>query len=170
MLLATQLDFSHWEASGLFRRANIGNGSRRQVHDTVRRDDLFWLERDSATLAQQALWNKVESLQVELNQRLFLGINSIEAHYAIYSAGGFYRRHRDAFLNDDSRTVSLILYLNPAWKPADGGQLRIYLADGTHQDIAPVGGTMVCFMSREFDHEVMPSYQIRRSFAGWYKR
>lgn len=82
--------------------------------------------------------------------------------------GAFYRRHLDRFHKDDSRLVSFVLYLNQDWKAADGGRLRIYQED-SHTDIDPVRGTMVCFMSRESEHEVMESFASRYSFTGWFK-
>jgi SM-20-related protein len=34
------------------------------------------------------------------------------------------------FRDDDRRTVSAVVYLNDAWLPEHGGQLRMYLKDG----------------------------------------
>ena len=61
-----------------------------------------------------------------------------------------------------------MLYLNRDWKPEDGGRLRIY-GETSHTDIDPVGGTLVCFMSRESEHEVLESFAGRCSFTGWFK-
>lgn len=52
---------------------------------------------------------------------------------------------------------------------ADGGRLRVY-GGGSHVDVDPGGGTLVCFLSEEKEHEVLPSHAPRISFAGWFKR
>jgi SM-20-related protein len=129
------------------------------VNEGIRRDEIYWLERPHA---------EFEELRLLLNRDLFLGLRSLESHYAYYPPGGFYRRHVDRFRADDARTVSFILYLNENWKPADGGRLRLYLKN-EEVDIDPVGGTLVCFMSGEIEHEVLESRAPRFSYTGWMK-
>lgn len=136
-----------------------GTGKSKIVNEDIRRDKILWREEAPPEL---------EELRVRLNRELFLGLRSIEGHYARYPAGGFYRRHLDRFRADDARTVSFILYLNENWKPADGGRLRLYLKN-EEVDIDPVGGTLVCFMSGEIEHEVLESHAPRFSYTGWMK-
>lgn len=154
--------------NGSFTRA--GTGQDAGVQNAIRRDEIHWIEREnSSPMAQKKIWEKIDSLRQAFNRTLFLGLGEFEGHYASYPVGGFYQRHLDCFHEDDSRTVSLIIYLNKDWQPADGGQLRIYGKDSSH-DIDPKGGTLVCFLSRESEHEVLESHAERNSFSGWFRQ
>jgi SM-20-related protein len=109
-----------------------------------------------------------------LNRELQLGLFELEAHFAAYPPGAFYRRHRDQQTGSNIRVVSCVLYLNSDWKGADdGGQLRLYLdseQSANYQDVPPEGGTLVCFMSERFWHEVLPASRLRLSLTGWFRR
>ena len=146
----------------------VGQGEKKQIQDSIRRDEVCWLERENATPAQKLLWSNFDELKITINRTLFLGLKDFEGHYAAYPAGGFYQRHLDSFTQDQSRTISIVLYLNPNWKKPDGGELRIYKKD-SFIDVEPVAGTLVCFLSREVEHEVLPSATERLSFAGWLR-
>lgn len=173
-LSAARDDFDLTESEGLFHRAGTGQGDGHEVRDDVRRDQIHWLNRDVEKTVQSSLLARFDVLQVALNRTLFLGLSDFECHYASYPEGGFYQRHRDSF--DDaaklgpSRIVSLVLYLNENWKPRDGGKLRVYGAGNSHTDVSPIGGTLVCFMSRETEHEVLLSSASRMSLTGWFRR
>ncbi|MGZ3693944.1 MAG: 2OG-Fe(II) oxygenase [Bdellovibrionota bacterium] len=160
-------DFERNKDDGNFVRAETGQGAGRSLQD-LRRDETHWLSREEQNPAQAELWGKIDSLQTALNRSFFLGIQEFEGHYASYPAGGFYRRHRDSFAHDNSRIVSLVIYLNQAWQESDGGRLRVY-DEASFTDIDPVGGNMVCFFSRESEHEVLESFSGRSSIAGWFK-
>lgn len=168
-LKALTEDLVFRDRAGFFQPAGIGQSAGRQLDASVRRDRILWLESPGGTPAQQALWTRLESLREALNRALLLGLWDFEGHYAVYPEGGFYRRHLDVFRGDDRRAVSLILYLNPAWSAADGGQLRLHLSGGP-VDIEPRGGTLACFLSREVEHEVLPARAERLSFTGWFRR
>jgi SM-20-related protein len=171
--IGSREDLALLQASGQFRRAGVGHGAGFEIRDEVRRDEIHWLDRGDATAAQDILWTELDSLKTAFNRNLFLGLNQFEGHYASYEKGGFYRRHHDSFgdssTEGESRIVSLILYLNENWQPSDGGELRVY-SKTSHTDVAPIGGTLVCFMSRESEHEVLTSTAARLSFAGWFGR
>ncbi len=156
-----------------FRRAGVGHGSKYEILDAVRRDEIHWLDRNCSNAAQDSLWARLDDLKSIFNRSLFLGLDQFEGHYAVYQKGGFYQRHRDSFDDSDlekkTRVVSLVLYLNENWRPIDGGQLRLYSED-SFTDVQPTSGTLVCFMSREAEHEVLQCEAPRLSFAGWYGR
>jgi len=187
----------HWLA-GRFLRAGVGRGSERQIRADVRGDHILWLDESSLTMAQSRYWSEIESLRVELNRELFLGLVSFEAHYAYYPAGAFYRRHIDRFSDSDERTLSISLYLNPDWKEEEGGQLRLYTSESGPRAVAsesfaktldgdslatargtdleaqveifPQAGTLVIFKSDTVPHEVAPAKRERFSLTGWFKR
>ena len=165
-------DLQALQKSGRFHPAGTGKSGARVVNERVRGDEIFWLESPGQNSVQAGLLKCLEALRDSFNQALFLGLKEVEAHYASYPKGGSYTRHLDCFRDrqDDVRVVSFILYLNEDWKVGDGGELRIFMPDATSQDIAPLGGQLVCFMSRDFEHEVLMSNRPRLSLSGWFKR
>lgn len=168
-LTELQNDLMTLKNDGFFRRAGIGHEKKQDVQDTVRRDEIYWLENDGKNLVQAELWNKINILKDEFNKTLFLGLSEFEGHYAHYAAGAYYKKHFDAFQSNNKRIVSFILYLNKEWKSEDGGELRV-IKNSIPMDIAPCGGTLVCFLSNELEHEVLLSHAKRLSFVGWYKQ
>ena len=159
------------DARGEFSDAAIGRHSLQQQNEFVRRDRTFWL--DGSTLAQLRLLEELEQLRVEINRSLFLGLFDLEAHFALYPPGGFYRRHLDAFQADNPRVVSVVVYLTTRWQQAHGGCLRIWPhADAVTPvlDVAPRAGTLVCFLSERIPHEVLAANSDRISIAGWFRR
>lgn len=156
---------------GEFTEAAIGRHSLQQQNEFVRRDRTFWL--DGSTLTQLRLLEEFELLRLEINRSLLLGLFDLEAHFALYPPGGFYRRHLDAFSSDNPRLVSVVLYLNPRWQPAHGGCLRVWAepqAQTVLLDVAPRAGTLVCFLSEHIPHEVLAAHRDRISIAGWFRR
>uniref|UniRef100_A0A915INI0 hypoxia-inducible factor-proline dioxygenase n=1 Tax=Romanomermis culicivorax TaxID=13658 RepID=A0A915INI0_ROMCU len=62
------------------------------------------------------------------------------------------------------RRVTAIYYLNPDWKPEDGGSLRLYPSNGAgaHFDIEPLADNLVLFWSDSRNpHEVLPTFAMR---------
>ena len=104
-----------------------------------------------------------------LNQTLLLGLFSPEGHYAIHPPGAGYRRHCDCFRDDDAR-VLCVLYLNSGWSKQDGGALADAFRRGQQCDVLPIGGTLVCFLSERFEHEVLPAKRERAALTGWFRR
>lgn len=96
-------------------------------------------------------------------------MHELECHYACYAPGTHYARHLDRSPAGSERVVSAILYLNPEWRPGDGGELAIYTGD-REVLVAPRGGTLVTFLSERFEHEVRTARVARRSLTGWYRR
>jgi len=155
--------------AGCFSRAGVGRGSGRQIRDDVRSDHILWLDEGELTPAQSRYRVEIEALREELNRGLFLGLISVEAHYAVYPPGAFYRKHVDRFSDSDERAISYSLYLNSDWKEEDGGQLRLY-AGGQQIEIFPQAGTFVAFRSDNIPHEVAPAKRDRFSLTGWFRR
>jgi SM-20-related protein len=163
--------------------AAIGRAGTRKLEPSLRGDSTHWLDPATRTPAQSAYWSRMDALRIALNRELLLGMDELEAHYALYSAGARYARHRDRFRDDDARVLSSVLYLNADWGDDDGGALRLYLnanpalrnsvssvERGSHVDVIPTGGTLVLFLSAEFEHEVLPARRERLSIAGWFRR
>ena len=158
---------------GEFRRAGIGRGDGRRIRPEVREDCVRWLDPPGATPSERRYFDLMESLRRSVNQELTLGLFGFEAHLALYPPGARYRCHLDQFEDRGDRVLSTSLYLNPDWGPEDEGFLRLYLEEpGSEpfEDMLPVGGTLVCFLSGRFHHEVLPSRRERLSATGWFTR
>jgi len=160
-------------AQGGFRPAGIGRGEALRFKPEVRTDRVYWLDPGRCSGPQRLYLGTLETLRQTLNQTLLLGLFEYAGHFALYPPGTYYRKHLDQFVGMGLRTVTLILYLNPDWEPQDGGQLRIY-CDPRHPDyyeeLLPLGGQLVTFLSARYLHEVMPSRRDRVSITGWLSR
>ena len=169
-LLKEQIDLLN---HGQFTKAAIGKGDQRQVRTEIRSDEVLWMDSTALSPLQAIFWEKVAEVQQVLNRRCFLGLKSFEGHFARYPIGSFYKRHLDQFHAVPHRIVTIILYLNESWTEADGGQLRMYFPqeDGSErmEDVLPLGGRLVVFMSEEIPHEVLPTQKDRISITGWLR-
>lgn len=107
------------------------------------------------------------------------GLRREEVQATCYPAGGArYVRHVDnnASLADDGRRtgrrITCILYANEAWRPGDGGELRLHPTSGagaTAVDVAPLANRFVVFFSDErVPHEVLPARAERFALSIWY--
>lgn len=161
------------QARAELQPAAIGRAGGRHTDASVRGDRTRWFEPDALSAAQTRYWSRMNVLRQALNRALLLGLEELEAHFALYPPGAGYARHRDRFRDDDARVVSTVLYLNADWRKREGGALRLYVdRDATvpHRDILPAAGTLVVFLSADFEHEVLPAGRDRMSIAGWLRR
>jgi SM-20-related protein len=169
-LLKEQTDLLN---QGQFTKAAVGKGDQKQVRAEIRSDEVLWMDATSLSPLQAIFWEKVAEVQQVLNRRCFLGLKSFEGHFARYPIGSFYKRHLDQFHAVPHRIVTIILYLNESWTEADGGQLRMYFPqeDGSErvEDVLPLGGRLVVFLSEEIPHEVLPTHKERISITGWLR-
>jgi len=159
------------DRSDALRVARIGRGLDKTRDRSVRRDRIAWLQGETA--AQAELFRILESIRCELNKRLYLGLKRVEAHYATYHPGDFYRKHVDSFRGRASRVVSIVLYLNKDWQESDGGALQVFNRDSDQEicgRVAPELGRMAVFMSEESPHEVLPANRTRYSVACWFRQ
>lgn len=157
-----------------FERAGIGRGKDHMINDLIRTDEIHWITNSNEANRTWIEWT--ESLQMFLNNRLFLGLRAFESHFAHYAKGDFYKKHKDAFVGEGNRVLSVVAYLNKNWSSDDGGELVIYDESSTsshidHHEITvlPNSGTVVIFLSEDFPHEVLPAKCDRYSIAGWFR-
>lgn len=155
-------------ARGELRSAAVGAGAGRAVRSDVRGDEIQWLLVPETDVERRAL-AALETLRETLNRELQLGLHELELHYARYPAGAHYARHLDRSPVGSERVVSVIQYLNPDWRPGDGGELAIHV-DHREVVVEPRGGTLVAFLSERFEHEVRTARVARRSLTGWFRR
>lgn len=154
---------------GALAPAGVGRGEALAVREGIRGDRIQWLEAGQHAACDRYL-AAMDELRAALNQAFFLGLADYESHFALYPPGSFYQKHLDRFRDDDRRMVSAVVYLNEAWLPEHGGQLRMYLDEGVEYDVVPVGGCLVVFLSGEVPHEVLPAMRERLSLTGWFRR
>ncbi len=156
-------------ARGEFRAARVGADQRLQRRAEIRGDLTCWLG-EPLFAEERRLLGDLEHLRLELNRHGLLGLFDLESHYAWYPPGAGYARHVDQLQGRDQRTVSVIVYLNEAWEPGAGGELRIFGTDHGYRDIEPVAGRLVCFLTEGREHAVLPTRQDRSSISGWFRR
>lgn len=152
-----------------FSGATVGRARTQQLNKKLRNDETVWIYADSSAGIQWLKWT--QALQQYLNQHLFMGLFSFESHFAHYAKGNYYARHVDAFKGQANRMLSLVTYLNPEWQSTDCGELVVYKQAGDKEGITvlPEYGTLVFFLSEEFEHEVKPALRDRYSIAGWFR-
>ena len=139
-------------------------------HTPLRGDSTHWFESDALSAPQQIFADRINVLRIELSRSLMLGLVDSESHYAVYPPGTGYARHLDQLRDNDARVVSAVFYLNDAWQESDGGALRLHMADHSHRDIYPHAGTLLLFLSAQFEHEVLPATRDRMSIACWMRQ
>lgn len=166
--LSAEVDALHREGS--LNPAATGQGQYRDIHREIRGDGIFWLDALAPTPAQRDYFARMETLRLAANRALQLGLFDLEAHFARYEAGAYYKKHVDVFRHDDRRALSVICYLNADWQACDGGQLRLYPESGETVEVLPQSGTLACFLSAGFLHEVLPAKRPRFSLTGWFRR
>lgn len=140
-----------------YKPAGIRRGGERD--ETIRSDEIAWLD-------DSPLHEHFESLRQELNTDAHLGLTRFDVQLARYAPGARYVRHRDAFPGGDHRRVTAIVYLNPEWQPAHGGQLRLHADPPV--DIEPRLDRLVVFLSDRMEHEVLPAHAPRLAMTAWY--
>lgn len=154
-------------ARGEFGPARVGADRRWRRREEIRGDLTCWFG-DSLFEEERALLKDLDQLRLDLNRLGFLGLFDLELHYAWYPPGAGYARHMDQLQGRDQRMVSVIVYLNEAWEPGAGGELRLF--GGGALDIEPVAGRLACFLTEGREHEVLPTARDRLSVSGWFRR
>ena len=159
--------------AGDFHQAGVGRGASKVIREDIRRDQVLWLDGHGSGSAVAGYWQKLDQLREAINRRLFLGLKDFEGHFAVYPSGGFYKAHLDRHQGTTDRVLSAILYLNPEWKPADGGRLKLWTTpgdkEGPYEWIEPRMGTLVVFLSGDHWHEVEVAQAQRHSLTGWFR-
>ena len=155
--------------SGAMTFAKTGQQAK---NTSIRGDSIFWLDENSHEPSVQAYFTNMQLLKNALNLHLFMNVQELETHLAVYPIGSVYEKHLDQFNQGEgiqTRQLSSVLYLNKHWLAADGGALRLHLNESEYLDIAPSAGKLVLFLSSQFWHEVLPATRDRISLTGWFR-
>ncbi|HET8731390.1 MAG TPA: 2OG-Fe(II) oxygenase [Moraxellaceae bacterium] len=155
-------------SEGGFSPARVGRTGVPVRETAVRGDELCWLEAGMPAGGRYLEW--LEGLRVALNRELFLGLAEVEAQYAYYPAGAFYKTHVDRHRDSNARVISAVCYLNPSWPADAGGEFVMYDPEGRERfRQPPEAATLVLFRSEDMPHEVLPATQERWSIASWFR-
>lgn len=169
--IALKQDLLCRQEAGQFKQAGVGKAGTNQIRTDIRGDETMWWQESDLVEAQKNYYQNINTLKEALNQAFFLHLAELECHYACYPTGAYYKRHVDSFRKNNSRLISVILYLNEDWQASKGGNLRIYNPDNeSFIDILPTQATLICMRSDTVSHEVLPATQARYSIAGWLRR
>ena len=155
---------------GILKQAGIGRNNNFHIEQSIRSDKISWFDENNINASQEKFLSITQQLQDAINQRFYLGLFELEVHFALYSPNAFYKRHLDQHKNHDTRVLTLITYLNENWDDEYGGNLQLYLKNGETVSISPNAGTVVCFFSADFEHEVLPAKRERASLTGWFRK
>jgi SM-20-related protein len=156
------------EARGDFAAARVGSSTNSQRREDIRGDFTCWL-REPLFPAERRLLRELEELRLQLNREAYLGLFELELHYARYPPGAGYARHVDQPRGTTQRKVSFVLYLNAGWDVEAGGALRFFDQAEGFSDIEPIGGRLVCFLTRDREHAVLAARRERLSISGWFR-
>lgn len=160
LTLALALECAALAAAATLTMARVGHGAAGSLQRDVRGDRIQWLKAGQSEARDRYL-AIMEVLRIALNRGLFLGLEEYESHFAHYAPGASYLRHRDQFRDDDSRTVSVIVYLNADWLPEHGGALRLHPEGLSTQDISQSAAGSQCF----YPPTCCTKYCLRRATA-----
>ncbi len=153
---------------GDFVAAKVGKGSNQARREEIRGDYTLWLDPLSPPEPFRPAVQFLDQLLVALNRELFLGVKEFETHLAYYPPGTFYKTHLDKHEQNSSRAFSFVFYLNQEWSEENGGELVIYNKENKAlTTVFPKPGSMICFLSEDFPHEVKAAKCERRSLTGW---
>jgi SM-20-related protein len=149
-----------------FSKAGIGALDQHVIRKDIRGDFTYWLDRKRDT-DLKLFWELVDETIHVYNRYCYLGLSGFEFHLAHYPKGGHYDKHLDQFNNRNNRTISVVIYLNKTWQKGDGGELEIFLKDGSTLVVEPLEARCVMFKSATVPHRVLASQKPRYSLTGW---
>lgn len=161
--------FNEIENTHLLKQASVTQSHPEAT--PIRNDYTYWLNEETQNDIEKMFFIHIKALQEVLKNYFRISLTNFEVHFAKYPPQHYYKKHIDQTLINNRRFFSFVIYLNPQWDEAFGGQLVAY--DKKNQDdilfnILPVAGKMILFKS-DIPHEVFPSTQDRRSLTGWIR-
>ncbi|MNK73483.1 2OG-Fe(II) oxygenase superfamily protein [compost metagenome] len=159
-------------SAGAFTKAAIGRGTTKGIHTEIRGDYTYWIYENEASPLEKQFLSVLQEVQDQLNRELYLGLQRVETHYALYPPQSGYQQHVDNPHGAGHRRITFVLYLNENWQEEHGGKLTLFNPEQDSEvliQIAPCVGTFVLFCSDVFPHQVETSYAPRMSLTGWFR-
>ncbi len=136
------------------------------VNSQVRGDLHAWLHPgDAVGHSLSLLLDRLEQVRVDVERVYGVRFGNTQQQATCYPGNGArYARHLDASRsNAPSRLLTLVWYA----APCTGGELRLFLRDGTQMDVAPAADRLVVFQSRLLEHAVLPCNSDRFAVSVW---
>ena len=161
--------FTQLDEDEKLRKAGIGALGEFKIEKEVRGDFIYWLDRER-DVVMSPFFELMEEVNEKLKRYCFISLSGSEFHLAKYPAGSYYHRHLDQFNNRNNRQITILIYLNDAWKKGDGGELRIFKEGEESVLIEPVARRLLLFKSDSVEHEVLTTNVPRYSLTGWLLR
>mmetsp|Transcript_64529 Transcript_64529/g.135430 ORF Transcript_64529/g.135430 Transcript_64529/m.135430 type:complete len:420 (-) Transcript_64529:23-1282(-) len=169
---------------------------QQQKMTNYRNDRIMWLNFEALDREKQpglvTLMKKLISVPFELNKKCSLYLQASSTfQLAVYPKDAYYKRHVDGGYEDlnNGRKITAVFYPNVNWSDGDGGELKVYKRllnpfqlqdyakrgekppehnkDEANEEIAPIGGRLVLFRSRDIPHEVLRSCKKRYAISLW---
>lgn len=150
----------------LFSKAGIGALDNNTIRHDIRGDYTYWLDR-KRDVSLSGFWTLVDEAIFMFNRYCYLSLSGYEFHLANYPPEAKYKKHLDQFNNRTNRMITVVIYLNNNWKPGDGGELELFLKDGSSKIVEPIGSRCIFFKSADLPHQVLKSNIDRHSLTGW---
>ncbi|KXS09634.1 glycosyltransferase family 60 protein [Gonapodya prolifera JEL478] len=162
----------------------MGSGVTSNKDKSLRGDQLRFfnassLAQDSCSHSElphittlRVLKRRLDSVASFMSHSLGVPLVARSVQLARYAgtAGERYVKHADSGPSNPTRTLTLLLYLNPNWDVSTmGGQLRLWPSgeDGSPVEVEPLMDRLVAFSSATL-HEVLPSHAPRSALTVWY--
>ncbi|KAJ1554336.1 N-acetylglucosaminyltransferase [Nowakowskiella sp. JEL0078] len=157
--------------------AGVGTGITKKYAPSIRGDltrlfsnsDLI-SEKDETTKAMNKLRARILSLVEPLNDLLMTSTSRLTPRglqLAYFPGkGAQYTAHRDCSPLNPERRLTMLFYVNPSWKPGDGGELRLHPAGSHAVDIEPLANRLLIFRC-DLLHQVLPTFADRFAVTMW---
>ncbi len=169
---ALALECQNLHTQGRFKAASIGHGSSKFVQSQIRGDDTLWLQDCMDSRLHSEVLSVLEQIRLALNQHFYLGLQSVEGHFALYPPGHGYEKHIDNHKGASHRKITFVYYLNEDWATGHGGELSLFDPQGQEEKIhmiEPRLGQLLLFRSEVFPHQVEKNARVRKSLTGWFR-
>ncbi|KAF0739397.1 hypothetical protein Ae201684P_009685 [Aphanomyces euteiches] len=158
---------------GVLAGGKTGRNLRYEMQ-SVRGDDVLWMdgtEENCPEVIVQSLRQLdrlvLERLAGHNDELRECALMRRKAMFTCYPGeGASYVKHCDN-PNQNGRKLTAILYLNPTWKPEDGGELVIHHEH--KRTVQPLLDRLLLFYSDARNpHEVLPTAEKRFAMTVWY--
>lgn len=151
---------------GQLRPAALGRA--RHHRPEVRGDHIAWLSDLDPAEPLVAMQRSFEILRETVANQARIHLPHFDLQIACYPGDGAqYQAHVDTARGDPVRRVTAICYLNPTWRPEDGGVLRCLVPSGDVW-VEPRLDHLVLFRSDQLVHEVQPARALRLAVTAWF--
>src|SRR5690625_1796435 len=117
--------FREKEENDQLTKAGIGSSGEFKVDSSVRGDFIYWLERDNDQ-KMETFFSLMDELVDALRKYCYLSLSGSDFYILKFQSGSNYKDRLDKFNNRSNRMITVLVDLNEAWKPGDGGELKIY--------------------------------------------